>query len=57
MKFEGAGQVVEAAGRSGVLLCFVPIEFESQLTGDKHLQTELIANNRSIALFAVRPRP
>jgi len=57
VKFEGAGQVVEAAGRSGVLLCFVPIEFESQLTGDKHLQTELIANNRSIALFAVRPRP
>lgn len=57
VKFEGAGQVVEAAGRAGVVLCFVPIEFESQVTGDKHLQTELIGSNRSVALLAVRPRP
>lgn len=56
VKFEGAGQVMEAARRSGVVLCFVPIEFEPQLTADKHLQTEMIGNNGRVALLAVRLR-
>jgi 4-amino-4-deoxy-L-arabinose transferase-like glycosyltransferase len=57
VKFEGAGQVIDAARRSGgVVLCFVPVQFESQLTGDKHLETEVIGRNRSVSLIAVRAR-
>jgi len=56
VKFEGAGQVIDAARRSGVVLCFVPIEFEPQLTTDKNLKTEMIGNNGRVALLAVRPR-
>ena len=56
VKFEGAGQVMEAARRSGVVLCFVPIEFAAQITGDRHLQTEMIGDNGRVALVAVRLR-
>jgi 4-amino-4-deoxy-L-arabinose transferase-like glycosyltransferase len=56
VKFEGAGQVMEAAHRNGVVLCFVPIEFQAQLTTDTQLQTEMIGNNGHVALFAVRLR-
>jgi len=56
LKFEGAGQVIDAARRSGAVLCFVPVEFEAQLTADKHLQTEMIGSNGRVALLAVRPR-
>jgi hypothetical protein len=56
VKFEGAGQVMEAARRSGVVLCLVPIEFAAQVTGDRHLQTEMIGDNGRVALVAVRLR-
>ena len=55
VKFEGAGQVVAAAHRQGgVVLCLVPIEFQSQLTADKAAETEVIGNNERVALVAVR---
>ncbi len=55
VKFEGVMQVVEAAQRNnGVVLCFVPVQFESQLTSFTGAQTEVIANNGSVALVAVR---
>ena len=56
VKFEGAGQVMEAARRSGVVLCFVPVEFAAQVTGDRRLQTEMIGDNGRVALVAVRLR-
>ena len=55
VKFEGAGQVVAAAHRQdGVVLCLIPIEFQSQLTCYKAAETEVIGNNERVALVAVR---
>ena len=55
VKFEGVMQVVEAARRNnGVILCFVPLEFESQLTSFKGAKVEVIADNGWVALLAVR---
>lgn len=54
-KFEGVMQVVEAARRNnGVVLCFVPLQFEWQLTSFAGANTEVIADNGRVALVAVR---
>ena len=55
VKYEGVIQVVEAARRNnGVVLCFVPLQFESQLTSFGGAQTEVIADNGRVVLVAVR---
>lgn len=54
VKFEGVLQVVEAARRNhGVVLCFVPVQYESQLTSFAGARTEVIADNGRVALVAV----
>jgi 4-amino-4-deoxy-L-arabinose transferase-like glycosyltransferase len=55
VKLEGVIQVAEAARRNGgLVLCFVPLEYQSQLTSYKDAQTEVIANNGRVALISVR---
>jgi 4-amino-4-deoxy-L-arabinose transferase-like glycosyltransferase len=55
IKLEGVGQVADAALYSGgLVLCFVPKEYEAQLTSYPNVQTELIANNGRVSLVAVR---
>lgn len=57
IKLEGAAQVIDAARRNrGAVLCFVPLEYESQLTTDPNIQTEVIGDNTRAALVAVRLR-
>ena len=57
IKLEGAAQVVEAARHSGgLVLCFVPLEYESQLTKLPSIQTEVIGDNTRAALVVVRLR-
>ncbi len=56
VKFESVLQVVEAARRNhGLVLCFVPVEFQSQLLSFTGARSELIAGNGSVAIIAVRP--
>ena len=56
VKFEGVGQVVDAARRNnGVVLCFVPLELSAQLINARQVQTELVADNGRVALVVVRP--
>src|SRR5712691_1479347 len=55
MKLEGAAQVAAVAQyRGGLILCLVPIEFESQLTTYRRVQTEVIGNNGRTSLVVVR---
>jgi 4-amino-4-deoxy-L-arabinose transferase-like glycosyltransferase len=55
VKFEGAADVIDAARRSGgLIMCFVPTEFASQLTGYPGAQTEVIGNNGQVSLVVVR---
>jgi 4-amino-4-deoxy-L-arabinose transferase-like glycosyltransferase len=57
IKFEGAGQVLDAARRNGgPVLCLVPIEFESQLTTLVGANSELVSDNGVVALVVVRVR-
>jgi 4-amino-4-deoxy-L-arabinose transferase-like glycosyltransferase len=57
VKFEGVAQVADAAHRSGgLVLCFVPREYEAQLTSYPNIQTEVIASNGRVSLAAVRVR-
>jgi hypothetical protein len=57
VKLEGAAQVADAARRNGgLVLCFVPREYEAQLTSYQDMQTEVIANNGRVSLVAVRVR-
>ena len=57
VKYEGVLQVVEAARRNkGIVLCFVPVKFASQLTSFAGAQTEVIADNGRVVLLAVRPK-
>lgn len=57
IKLEGAAQVIDAARRhGGAVLCFVPLEYESQLTTDPNIQTEVIGDNTRAALVLVRLR-
>jgi len=54
MKLEGAGQVAAVAQyRGGLILCLVPIEFESQLTTYRRVHTEVIGNNSRTSLVVV----
>ncbi len=55
VKLEGVAQVADAARRNGgLILCFVPREFEAQLTSYQNIQTEPIANNGRVSLMLVR---
>lgn len=57
IKLEGATQVIDAARRNGgLVLCFVPLEYESQLTTFPNVQTEVIGDNTRAALVLVRVR-
>jgi 4-amino-4-deoxy-L-arabinose transferase-like glycosyltransferase len=57
VKFEGVAQVMEAAQRNnGVILCFVPLQFESQLTSFSGAKVEVIGDNGRVALVAVRAK-
>lgn len=53
VKLEGANQVADAAGRSGdAVLCFVPLQYEQQLTTYQRIRTEVIGNNGRVSLVA-----
>jgi len=55
MRLEGATQVlVIAKANGGTVLCLVPIQYESQLTTYKDVQTEVIGNNGRLSLVVVR---
>jgi len=57
VKLEGVAQVVEAARQNGgLVLCFVPREYEAQLTSYQGVQTEAIGNNGRVSLLVVRVR-
>lgn len=57
IKLEEVAAVIDAARRNGgSVLCFVPLQYVSQLTGDPGIQTELIADNTRAALVLVRLR-
>ena len=55
VKFEGAGQVIEAARKSGgSILCLVPVQFEGQLTTSERVNSEILADNGRVALILVK---
>jgi 4-amino-4-deoxy-L-arabinose transferase-like glycosyltransferase len=55
VKLEGVTQIADAARRSGgLVLCFVPREYEAQVTSYPTIQTEVIANNGRVSLVIVR---
>jgi 4-amino-4-deoxy-L-arabinose transferase-like glycosyltransferase len=55
VKLEGVTQVAEAARRNGgVVLCFVPKEYEAQLTSYPSIQAEVVGNNGRVSLLVVR---
>jgi 4-amino-4-deoxy-L-arabinose transferase-like glycosyltransferase len=55
VKLEGVTQVADAARHNGgVVLCFVPKEYETQLTSYPSIQTEVIGDNGRVALVVVR---
>lgn len=57
LRFEGAAQVLEAARRSGgTILVFVPIDGLVQLTEFSLIETEIIGDNGTVALVAVKSR-
>ena len=54
IKLEGANQVVDAARHAGgTVLCFVPIEYESQLTNYAEVHAQVIGNNGRVSLVVV----
>lgn len=57
IKLEEVAAVIDAARRNGgAVLCFVPLQYVSQLTSDPSIQTEVIADNTRAALVLVRAR-
>ena len=57
LKLESVLQVVDSARRNGgSVLCFVPIQFESQLTTYNQARTEMIGDNGKVALALVQAR-
>ncbi|MDX6576162.1 MAG: hypothetical protein QOE96_2115 [Blastocatellia bacterium] len=55
VKLEGVAQVADAARRNGgLVLCFVPKEYEAQLTDYPNIQAEVIADNGRVSLVLVR---
>ena len=57
-KFEGAGEIREAARRGGsnAVLVLVPLEYVRQLLDFEVLETEVIGDNGAVALVAARAR-
>jgi 4-amino-4-deoxy-L-arabinose transferase-like glycosyltransferase len=54
-KLEGAPQVADIARQNGgLVLCFVPKQYEGQLTSYANARTEVIADNGRVSLVAVR---
>jgi len=54
VKFEGANLVVDAARRNGGrVLCIVPREYATQLTGLATAHTEIIGDNKRVSLVVV----
>jgi len=57
VKFEGAGDVAAfARNAGGIVLCFVPLEFESQLKSYPGIESELVGSNGKVSLWAVKAR-
>jgi 4-amino-4-deoxy-L-arabinose transferase-like glycosyltransferase len=57
VKFEGAGQVIDAARRNkGTVLCFVPVDLASQLKALPQLNMEMLGDNGRVALVLVQVR-
>jgi hypothetical protein len=57
VKFEGAGEVLDAARRrGGAALVLVPPEYSYQLLDDPRLESRHIAARESVALIYVRAR-
>ncbi len=55
IKLEGVTQVADAARHSGgVVLCFVPTEYESQLTSYPKIQAAVVAGDGRVSLVIVR---
>jgi 4-amino-4-deoxy-L-arabinose transferase-like glycosyltransferase len=55
IKLEGVTQVADAARHSGgLVLCFVPRAYESQLTSFPKIQAEVVASNGRVSLVSVR---
>jgi hypothetical protein len=55
IKLESVIQVADVARHSGgAVLCFVPTEYESQLTSYPKVQAEVVANNGRASLVIVR---
>jgi 4-amino-4-deoxy-L-arabinose transferase-like glycosyltransferase len=55
VKLEGVPQVADAARHNrGVVLCFVPKEYEAQLTSYPSIQADVIGNNGRVSLLVVR---
>lgn len=56
-KAEGVAEVIAVAEKnSGTALVIVPIEYQTQLTENPRLLTEIIGDNKSVALIGVRLR-
>ena len=54
VKLEGVKQVADAARSSGgMVLCFVPVKYESQLTESLEVRTQVIGNNGRVSLVVV----
>lgn len=53
---ETVSELVDAAHQNGVVVCFVPKEYESQLLAYHGLESKELANNGSVALLVVRSR-
>jgi hypothetical protein len=54
VKLEGVQQVAEAARQNGgVVLCFVPTEYQAQLESFPSIKVEVIANNGRVTLMAI----
>jgi hypothetical protein len=55
VKLEGVAQVADAARRNGgLVLCFVPKEYEAQLTDYPNIKAEVMADNGRVSLVLVR---
>jgi 4-amino-4-deoxy-L-arabinose transferase-like glycosyltransferase len=55
VKLEGVSQVVDVARQNGgLVLCFVPKQYEVQLTSYANVRTEVIGDNGRVSLVAVR---
>ena len=55
IQLEEIAQVLEAARRNGgVVLCFVPIEYVTQLTDSQQVRVEVIGNNGRVSLVVVQ---